>query len=414
MKIGGYKSNPNTSDIDLSPVVQNTAEPVIENVVEPVVAPKVETPVEVKPEPVSPEIQDTSQEIQVTGEFDKPKVTETVEITDEDKSSLNTKNASEPIAKPVIEPDVVANKPVEISEELHLKYLSEKLGREVKSFDELNKADLNPLDSDPYLKELAAWREKTGRPIEDWIKFQKDYTKVSDADVAREFLQLQYPELTQDEISLELSQKYLASEDDFENEAAIKNLELKKIASSGRKELSKLISDLGTPNPVNFTPEVQRDLDIAKQYKTQVQQNGIDDKAYNQNIVARATELQSIKLDLADGVSLDYKLPQGSDKSLVETIQNAPHWKNEDGSWNHQAVVRDTAIITNFESMLKLAFEQGKNSGADNIIKEAKNTTLDSRNGNDSAITNENKGAQIEGLDRYLGNRGMSIIRGKR
>tara|TARA_R110000796_G_scaffold59371_4_gene136841 strand:- start:14224 stop:15459 length:1236 start_codon:yes stop_codon:yes gene_type:complete len=411
MKIGGYKNNPDSSQtIDLTPEVKDTGDTAAEPKVEaPVAEPKVES----QPEPTSqPEIQDTSKEIQVTGEFDKPKTTETAQKADEDKSSLNTKD--EPTATvEVDEPKKEA--PVEISDELHLKYLSEKLGREIKSLDDLTPAEAtNPLDSDPYLKGLAEWRDKTGRPIEDWIKFQKDYTKVSDEQVAREFLQLQYPELTPEEINLEVNRKYLSSEDDFDDDRDIKNLELKKIASQGRKELQKLVSDLGNPTPANYTPEVQQDLDLAKQYKTLVKQNEDANKQYNQNIVSKASELKSIKLDLADGVSLDFKLPEGSDKNLVNHINNAPSWKTEDGNWNHEAIVRDTAIISNYENMLKLAYEQGKNSGADDVIREAKNTTLDSKSSSGSAIPNQNSGVQIEGLDNYLGKRGMSIIRGKR
>jgi len=408
MKIGGYKQNPSTSDIDLSPEVQNT-----EGVGEE--ASKADEVVSQSQQvSAQPEIQDTSIDIQITGEFDETKSTETVVNTEEDKSSLNKDVATDRTATEVVGTGKVAEVPVEISEELHLKYLSEKLGREVKSFDELINAEVSTLDSDPYLKGLAEWRQKTGRPIEDWIKYQKDYTKVSDADVAREFLQLQYPELTPEEIDLELNRKYIASEDDFSDDKAIKNLELKKLASKGRKELIKLVSDLGNPNATSYTPEVQSDLDLAKQYKTLVKQNELFNKEYSKSIAAKATELQSIKLDLAEGVSLDYKLPQGSDKTLIEAIETARHWKNNDGSWNHQAIVRDSAIVANFDAMLKLAFEQGKNSGADDVIREAKNTTLGNRVSNESAIANQKKGAQIEGLENYLGNRGMKIIRGGR
>lgn len=409
MKIGGYKDNPNSNqEIDLSVGVTDTSEGV-----EAGEKPNVEDTTQT-PEPSQPEIQDTSIEIQETGQFDKPITTETADNAEEDKSSLNTEEISELVTEPVVSTEPVVTEPVEISDELHLKYLSEKLGREITSLDDLTPAETaNPLDNDPYLKELAAWREKTGRPIEDWIKFQKDYTKVSDAEVAREFLQLQFPELTPDEIQLELNNKYLTSEEDFDNDAAIKNLELKKLASTGRKELQKLVSDLGNPDPAALTPEIKQDLDLAKQYKTLVQQNEVSQREYNSNIAAKASELQTIKLELDEGVSLDYKLPQGSDKDLVNTIQTAPHWKNEDGSWNHQAIVKDAAIVANFQSMLKLAYEQGKNSGADKVIQEAKNTTLGNRSTNESAIPNANKGAQIEGLDRYLGKKGMSIIRGR-
>lgn len=403
MKTGGYRDNSSSSmDIDLSGEVQDTSG---EAPAPDAVAAAAES------EPSTPVIQDTSNEIQETGQFDvPPTVTETASNADEDKRSLNTD--SEPVANELSEP-VVENTPVEISEELHLKYLSEKLGREVTGFDELTKTESNPLDTDPYLKELAEWRDKTGRPIEDWIKFQKDYTTVSDADIAREFLQIEFPELTQDEIELEVSQKFLSSEDDFDNEIAIKNLELKKYASKGRKELNKLVSDLGNPNPANLTPEHQQDLAIAKEYKELKAQSVVDNKAYSETIANSAAELKTIKLNLAENVSLDYRLPDNHSGEIVKMVQEAPHWKNEDGSWNHQAIVKDAAIVQNMDKMLQLAYEQGKSSGADTVVRETKNITLDRRGSNESALPQGNNGVQIEGLDRYLGNKGMKIIRGR-
>jgi len=406
MKTGGYRDNSNSSmDIDLSGEVQDTSG---EAPAPDAVAAAAES------EPSTPVIQDTSAEIQETGQFDvPPTVTETALNADEDKRSLNTD--SEPVTNELNElsKPVVDNAPVEISEELHLKYLSEKLGREVTGFDELIKTESNPLDSDPYLKELAEWRDKTGRPIEDWIKFQKDYTTVSDADIAREFLQIEFPELTQDEIELEVSQKFLSSEDDFDNEIAIKNLELKKYASRGRKELNKLVSDLGNPNPANLTPEHQQDLAIAKEYKELKAQSVVDNKAYNETIANSAAELKTIKLNLAENVSLDYRLPDNYSGEIVKMIQEAPHWKNEDGSWNHQAIVKDAAIVQNMDKMLQLAYEQGRSSGADTVVRETKNITLDKRGSNESALPQGNSGVQIEGLDNYLGNKGMKIIRGR-
>ena len=403
MKTGGYRDNSNSSmDIDLSGEVQDTSG---EAPAPDAVAAAAES------EPSTPVIQDTSAEIQETGQFDvPPTVTETALNADEDKRSLNTD--SEPVANELSKP-VVENTPVEISEELHLKYLSEKLGREVTGFDELTKTESNPLDSDPYLKELAEWRDKTGRPIEDWIKFQKDYTTVSDADIAREFLQIEFPELTQDEIELEVSQKFLSSEDDFDNEIAIKNLELKKYASKGRKELNKLVSDLGNPNPANLTPEHQQDLAIAKEYKELKAQSVVDNKTYSETIANSAAELKTIKLNLAENVSLDYRLPDNYSGEIVKMVQEAPHWKNEDGSWNHQAIVKDAAIVQNMDKMLQLAYEQGKSSGADTVVRETKNITLDRRGSNESALPQGNNGVQIEGLDNYLGNKGMKIIRGR-
>lgn len=412
MKIGGYKDNANSADIDLSSEVQDTSAAAQGTETTELQAEQAEV--------ISPEIQDTSQDIEDTNDvFIEQTTTETEQAeagSDEDSSQVGdtsteqTEQTEQSDASQSI--DSTSIESVEVSEKQILKSLSEKLGREVTSFDDLTKTD-NPLEDDPYLKELSDWRKKTGRPIEDWIKFQKDYTKVSDADVAREFLQLEYPELSPEEIDLELSTKFISSEDDLDNEAALKNLELKKYASKGRKELDKLVSELGNPNQVSYPTEVQQDLAIAKEYKALKAKIDVDNDSYNKTIVTKASEIKSIKMDLADDISLEFKVPEGSSKSLVNDIQNAPHWKNEDGSWNHDAIVRDAAIIANVDAMLKLAFEQGKNSGTDEVIRDAKNTTLGNRQSNDSALPTQSKGAKIEGLDKYLGKKGMSIIRGR-
>ena len=128
-------------------------------------------------------------------------------------SSLNTNN-----------PEPTGNEPLTVTDELLFKSLSEKLGKEVKSFDDLTPA---PLEIDPQVKALNEWREKTGRPIEDFFKYQRDFTQVNDLEIAREFLQIEYPTLTSDEISLEL-EKFVPSEDDLDTDTAKKNLKLKK------------------------------------------------------------------------------------------------------------------------------------------------------------------------------------------
>ena len=118
-------------------------------------------------------------------------------------------------------------------------------------------------------------------------------------------------------------------------------------------------------------------------------------------------------MNLAENVSLDYRLPDNYSGEIVKMVQEAPHWKNEDGSWNHQAIVKDAAIVQNMDKMLQLAYEQGKSSGADTVVRETKNITLDRRGSNESALPQGNNGVQIEGLDNYLGNKGMKIIRGR-
>lgn len=299
------------------------------------------------------------------------------------------------------------NSKVEINDELALKYLNEKLGKQVNSFDELIEVKVeNPLNDDPYLKSLYEWRQKTGRPIEEFQKYQKDYNSVDDFEVARELLQLEYPTLTSDEIQLEL-ERYAPDELDDDREAAYKRLELKKLATRGREVLSSFKADLEKPSEALLSPELKQDLELARTVKENYARQQEETKVYSENIRLSSQKTETFEINLGDDLKLNFRIPDESKKELPTLIETMPHWRNEDGSWNHQAVVNDAIKIKHFDDMLKLAYEQGLNSGKEELIAETKNITLDSVN--NTPQPNSSAKVQIEGLDDYLGSRGVKL-----
>ena len=262
----------------------------------------------------------------------------------------------------------------EVNDDLVAKYLSEKLGKEV-NLDELTTQSTNPLDEDPYMKEVFEWRKKTGRPIEDFVKFQQDFSKVSDLDVAREFLQLEYPDSTPSEINLELK-KFRESEDDLEEEVEQKKWELKKYATKGRQELNKLKANLGEPSQSSLPSDIQEKVQLADQVKSQMQANQKAQEEYFEGIKNTARSVDKLTLNLGEDNNIDYVVSEQDRKSIPDLINEMPHWRNSDGSWNHRAVVEDGIKIQNFDKMVALAYEQGKNSGKDDLIRETKNVNL--------------------------------------
>lgn len=317
-----------------------------------------------------------------------------------ENSSLEPETQEPPIQ------NELSNK-VEINDELALKYLNEKLGKQVNSFDELIEVKVeNPLNDDPYLKSLYEWRQKTGRPIEEFQKYQKDYNSVDDFEVARELLQLEYPTLTSDEIQLEL-ERYAPDELDDDREAAYKRLELKKLATRGREVLSSFKADLEKPSEALLSPELKQDLELARTVKENYARQQEETKVYSENIRLSSQKTETFEINLGDDLKLNFRIPDESKKELPTLIETMPHWRNEDGSWNHQAVVNDAIKIKHFDDMLKLAYEQGLNSGKEELIAETKNITLDSVN--NTPQPNSSAKVQIEGLDDYLGNRGVKL-----
>ena len=298
----------------------------------------------------------------------------------------------------------------EIDESSILKYLSEKQGKEIGSIDELFKEPQgSPLESNPQLKALAEWSDKTGRPLEDWVNFTKDYDSMSDMDIARENLLLTYPNLTESEVKLELD-NFIADEDfDSEVDMAKKSLELKKFSTDGRKKLNDMKLTFGKPveGSKNLTTEQEEAINLATDYKNQYATLKQEQESYTNSIKSSLQEMQSIPLKLSDDLTIQYNLTDEDRRAVPDMIQNAPHWKNEDGSWNHSAVSRDAAMIKNMPTILDLAFKQGMALGLEEANKAEGNITLDSR----PSIDNPDKtDIVVEGAE-YMGKKQGTQLR---
>lgn len=370
-------------------------------------------------------MQDSSQDLDFTTQSTKevpevPEGTEVKETTiteegvEQNKETETVKEevvtTTETVPEEVKKEEVVQPTVKEITEQDLFKALSEKLGKEVTSFEQLKQEPVqveNPLDSDPVLKSLYEFRKTTGRPVEDFFKFNKDYSKVSDLEVVREYLTNEFPDLTNEEISLEL-RKYIPTEDDLDEEISTKSLELKKMASKGRRKLTELTKEYGNVLGVNSYPEeVREELLFAKQVKEQMEANKQNGQAYVEGINKASNELDVFKLSLDDQLTLDFKVPVESKKDIPSFIDTMPHWRNEDGSFNHKNIIEDAVKIKHFEEMIKLAYRQGESAGKEALLKETKNSNFTETT---TAESQTNKGGiEIEGFDNYIGNQGMRM-----
>lgn len=298
----------------------------------------------------------------------------------------------------------------EITEQDLFKALSEKLGKEVTSFEQFKQEPVqaeNPLDSDPVLKTLYEFRKTTGRPVEDFLKYNRDFSKVSDVEVVKEYLTNEFPDLTNEEINLEL-RKYIPTEDDLDEEISSKTLELKKMASKGRRKLTELTKEYGNVLGVQSYPEeVQKELLFAKQVKEQMEANKQQGQSYSEGINKATETLDVFKLSLDDQLTLDFKVPVESKKNIPSFIDTMPHWRNEDGSFNHKNIIEDAVKIRHFDEMVRLAYKQGESAGKESLLKETKNSNFTEAVTAD-AQTNKG-GIEIEGFDNYVGSQGMKL-----
>lgn len=235
---------------------------------------------------------------------------------------------------------------------------------------------------------------------------------MTDTDKAREILALKYPSLNEKEVNLELA-KYIGDEDDMEDEVELKTLELKKLIANDYKLLENIKLELGTPveGHNKFSEEVQADLIFATEAKKTYADSIKSAKEYEENIAKSVESKDGLEFSLEEGLNLKYNLTPEDKKELPEYLAEMPHWRNADGSYNHGAIVDDTIRLKNFDKIVKMAYEQGKASGGEELLKGANNITIGGR-------TNEqpdgaNKGDTVEGLEKLLGGSGTRVKFGR-
>lgn len=265
--------------------------------------------------------------------------------------------------------------PPQVTEEMIFKTLSEKLGKEVKSYDDLTLPNAVELRDD--IKALNEWAEKTGRPVSDYFKFTKDFGQMSDLDIAREYLQIEYPSLTPSEIELEMKQ-YVKSEDDLDDEAAMKQLSLKKYAAKGRQVLEGMKLELNSPSQATISPEIKSKVETYDKLVQEYENQKVAQEQYVKGLQQALSTRNDLDLQLTEDLAIKFNLTPEEKANIPKYIETMPHWRNQDGSWNHDAVVTDAIKLRNFPNLIKLAFEQGLNAGKEQVIKgDVGNVTLD-------------------------------------
>jgi hypothetical protein len=270
----------------------------------------------------------------------------------------------EPKPEPVVPPQ-----PAEITDDLVFNKLSEMLGKEVKSVE-----DLQPEapELDPELAQLKEWSEKTGLPISKWPEYSRDFSKMSDMDVAREILSQKYPSFTSEELDYSLKQFVYDEDADEEGDRMKKSIALKKFAHEGRAQLEKNKLTLAETAKQTAQPSLTKEQQDALKAYSEIQEQSKVSKerqqAYEQGITQASQSLDALDLKLSDELTLKYNVPVEVKNSLPKAVAEMPNWYNPDGSFNHQNIVKDVAKITNFEAIMDMVFKQGIEVGKEGKI----------------------------------------------
>jgi len=299
------------------------------------------TPVQEEPQP---EIESAQPEQQV----EEPTAVESVE-----ESSLNIET---PVAE---EPS--------LDESAVSRYVSEKLGLEIESLDQLS-AFLQQTQQqqqstiDERVKVIADFVEQTGRNPEDWFRYQAlNPSEMDDMTAIRVSMSNEYPNLSGEEIDMLVGSKYKLDEDyHSEDEVKLSKLQLKIDADKARTGIDQIRSQFTAP---------------AKQ-KDEAVQSPIDDR-WIQNMQEQTNNLDAVTFELADGKEFEFGINDSYRNQLIDKNRNIEsffdQYISQDGQWDYDKFNIHQTLVDNIDAIAKSLYQQGMSDGQRRVVNEAAN-----------------------------------------
>ena len=244
-------------------------------------------------------------------------------------------------------------------------YLSERLGREINSFDELNSQE-QPV-ADERVQAIADFVAETGRKPEDWFAYQQmNPTEMDDLTVVRVQMTQQYPNLSFDEINMLVGNKYKLDPSVYdEKDIQMSKLQLKIDASDARVDIEK----------------------IRESYKAPVMEEAGEDPRYSLDenwVRSMATEteaMEALEFDLGGNKTFTFGLDNSHRQNLINRNQNLDSffdgYINSDGSWDYDKLNSHFAVIDNIDTIVSSAYRQGLGDGQKAVVSNAANISTD-------------------------------------
>ena len=240
-----------------------------------------------------------------------------------------------------------------------LGFLSERLGRQVGSLDELAQPQY-----DETLAPIAKFVQETGRRPEDWFRYQSlNPSEMDDMTAVRIHTASENPGLSGEELSLLVNRKYRVSSESSEEDKRMAQLQLKMDAQKARAGIEALRADYVLPK-------------AAEQPQTMEEQPLIDER-WVAEMSYNVDALEGIEFDLGNDKSFTFGLrPEYKQHLKLKNAQLENYFDpyvNEDGSWDYDLLSSHRAVIDNIDMIVQSAYRQGMSDGQFGVVKTAAN-----------------------------------------
>ena len=250
-----------------------------------------------------------------------------------------------------------------------LNYLSERLGSQVESLDDLIGGQQQERELDERIAAIAQFVEDTGRAPQDWFIYQQlNPSEMDDMTAIQVQMASDYPNLSQEEVSTLMSSKYKLDPDlHTEDEVKLSQLQLKIDAQNARQGIEELRGQYSAPE-VNESEGLESPFD--------------DD--WYANMRAETEALDGVEFDLGNGNSFTFGLNSQYRNELAEKNTRLDEYFDpyvqRDGSWDYDKLNVHRAVVDNMEQIVQAVYKQGMADGQRGIVNQAANVSAQTPN----------------------------------
>lgn len=365
-------------------------------------APQVEQPQVEQPQVEAPQVEQTQEAQPEVQFFDNAE--------DFAKSMQQTQAQPEtPQETPYVDPEAAPAQPTtqqeqpqytnQQVEEAMFGYLSERLGRDINSFDDLTYTEQEAPQIDERVQKIADFVRDTGRGPEDWLAYQRlNPDTMDDMQALLVNTAMEYPSLAPDEVRTLTQSKYKLDESIYsEQEINVSKLQLKVDAEKAKNSIRNIRETyLSKPQSVESGAEPE---------------SFIDDE-WLANMRRETSALTGLEFDLGNGNSFQFGLDDNYRNQLIQKNAQLEDYfdpyVSEDGAWDYDKLNSHRAVIDNIDAIVANAYRQGISDGSKNVVTKVANSSVQSPQTNPNQNPVDPVNDQLKGLVGTMG-RGLSF-----
>ena len=202
----------------------------------------------------------------------------------------------------------------ELSEEemeaFMLQYMSERLGKEVNSFDDFLGNQNTSAEIDERVAAINEFVRQTGRDPQDWFTYQAmNPSEMDDLSAVKQQLKGQYGDLSNEDLDLLIDNKYKLDADLYDdNEVRLSQIQLKMDADKARQEIEAVRQQYAAP---------QR-----KEQPAADEPESFIDETWINNMSAEVDALEGIEFQVAKDKSFTFGLEDSYKSQLKSKNEN--------------------------------------------------------------------------------------------